>query len=307
MASDYKAMKYEYDLHKSIREKHNGVKWLSGFMTNICYGIELANKELNPFEFKLKGWSEQINDDIDDYYDVLGELYEKYFKNGKSMPPELKLMGMIGFSAVQFHLTHTYLGSTPSLKDTLNRDPNLAKQLHDQNAAEKVKKQYEKHRETMEKKVDEQHNMAHTKAADLQKLKEQNDEYQRQLHRQQLMEKELQVKELQRQLLQQKSESRSMYSSNRGSYLNKPPQNQEPPAQQTMVAPPLPASLRNKQQFQYNNATNIGVGAMITPDQIINDNYSKGSEDNASRDSSKKSTASRRGKGKKPVIKIQTK
>ena len=115
MNSDYKAMKYEYELHKSIRDKHNGVKWLSNLMLNVCWGVELANENFNPFEFKLKGWSEQMNDDIDEYYDVLGELYEKYFKSGKPIPPELKLVLMIGGSAVKFHIAHTALGKVPTL------------------------------------------------------------------------------------------------------------------------------------------------------------------------------------------------
>ena len=73
MASSYKSMKYEYQLHKDIRDKYNGTKWLGNLLCNLCHGIELGNEYFNPFDFKLKGWSQQMEDDKAEYYDVLAE------------------------------------------------------------------------------------------------------------------------------------------------------------------------------------------------------------------------------------------
>ena len=47
---------------------------------------------LLPQFLNLQDWSKQMSADIKDYYDVFGELYEKYNRPGKSMPPELKLV-----------------------------------------------------------------------------------------------------------------------------------------------------------------------------------------------------------------------
>jgi hypothetical protein len=304
MNSDYKAMKYEYELHRSIKDKHNGVKWLSNMMLNICWGVELANDNFNPFEFKLKGWSEQMNEDTDEYYDVLGELYEKYFKSGKPIPPELKLVLMIGGSAVKFHIAHTALSKIPNLSEALLQNPALAHKLNEQAVADKVKEQYDKQKEAFDKKSDEQHNIARKKAEDLQMLKDKQTEFikmqqqsvqtqntqhqfmqqqmmqqqfmqqqmmQQQVIQQQLLNKQKQLEELQKQLNQQRSDSRSVYTNNS---TNK--------NQKTMQTPIIPESLRNKftlstnkqqnnkpqnnQQFEYNNIMNMGIGSVMPPD-----------------------------------------
>jgi len=92
MFSDYKTMKYEYELHKSIRDKHNTVDWLGKIIGGGCYFLERGNEKFNPFDFELSGWSENVKSDIQQhkYSDVLGELYEKYFKAGKPISPDLK-------------------------------------------------------------------------------------------------------------------------------------------------------------------------------------------------------------------------
>ena len=302
MNSDYKAMKYEHELHKSIRDKHNGVKWLSNMMLNICWGTELANDNFNPFEFKLKGWSEQMNEDIDDYYDVLGELYEKYFKSGKPIPPELKLVLMIGGSAVKFHIANTAFSKIPSLSQALSQNPALAQKLNEQAVSDKVREQYDKQKEAFDKKSDEQHNIARKKAEDLQMLKEKQTEFtkqqnssqnqqqiiqqqymqqqfmqqqmmQQQMMQHQLLDKQKQLEDLQKQLNLQRSDSRSMYTSKSNNSVSK--------NQKTMAPPVIPSSLRNKfslasnktqqnnnQQFEYNNSMNMGIGSVIPNDQM---------------------------------------
>lgn len=291
MNSDYKAMRYEHELHKSIRDKHNGVKWLSNMMLNICWGTELANDNFNPFEFKLKGWSEQMNEDIDEYYDVLGELYEKYFKSGKPIPPELKLVLMIGGSAVKFHIAHTAISKIPSLSEALLQNPSLAQKLNEQAISDKVKEQYDKQKESFDKKSDEQHNIARRKAEDLQMLKEKQMEFtkmqshqsqqqtqqmmQQQMMQQQLLDKQKQLEDFQKQLNLQRSDSRSMYTSK--SNASKNTKNNK--NQKTMTSPIIPSSLRNKfsiqnsktsnnYPYEYNNPMNMGIGAVLPSDQI---------------------------------------
>ena len=43
--SDYNTMKYEYELHRSIRAKRNGVNWMSSMMMNCVYGLEMLNEK----------------------------------------------------------------------------------------------------------------------------------------------------------------------------------------------------------------------------------------------------------------------
>ena len=230
MESDYKAMKYEYELHRSIRDKHNGVKWLSNMMLNIVYGVELANEKFDPFNFKLKGWSEQMNEDIDDYYDVFGELYEKYFKAGKPIPPELKLFFMISASAIKFHMTKAMMSNMPNMADMMAQNPGMADQLRQQ--AQRQNQAYQQHAQT-------QHEEMRKRAEDIEMLNRMREEKARQdfqnqkeqLLREEMQRKEMRISELQNQLNAQQSDTRS--SVNRAS------------RQPTMKPPTIPASLRN--------------------------------------------------------------
>ena len=172
MNSDYKMMKYEYELHKGIRAKQNGINWMSSMSLNLIYGIEMLNEKYNPFDIKLKGWSEQMNADVNNYYDVFGELYEKYNQPGKNMAPELKLLLMVSGSALKFHLTNTMMGNLPTLNTQLDEDPLLAEQLRQKAIAQKIKEQSAKNNEALKQNMNKEHQEAAQKAHDLNLIKQ---------------------------------------------------------------------------------------------------------------------------------------
>lgn len=164
MNSDYFAMKYEYELHKNIRAKQNSVNWMSSLMLNCIYGIEILNEKYNPFDLKLKNWSEQINADINNYYDVFGEIYEKYNQPGKNMAPELKLVLMISGSALKFHLNNTLLSQNnkipPNLQQAEVQDPAMLEQMRAKAAYDKIKEETIKNNELLKEKTDKEHGEA---------------------------------------------------------------------------------------------------------------------------------------------------
>ena len=41
--------------------------------------LEFLNNKFDPFDIKLDGWSESVNESINDYDEVFEELAEKYF------------------------------------------------------------------------------------------------------------------------------------------------------------------------------------------------------------------------------------
>ena len=92
-------------------------------------GIEFLNNKFDPFDVKLDGWSESVNENIIDYDEVFEELAEKY--GGKSeIAPEIKLLMMIGSSAFMFHLTNTlFKSSIPGMDDIMKQNPDLMKQF----------------------------------------------------------------------------------------------------------------------------------------------------------------------------------
>ena len=126
--SDPLEMEEEYKMHKEKRNKNNQVKFYKQVLLNIVCGAEFVNDKYNPFEFKLKDWSKQIAADMDDYTEVLEEIYEKYKDRGGKMAPEIRLLFMIIMSGVTFHLSQSLFGSG-GLDATMQKNPNLINKL----------------------------------------------------------------------------------------------------------------------------------------------------------------------------------
>lgn len=129
MSSDIDEMKNELDRLKNDREIDISIKFQRRMMMAIITGTEFVNNKFNPFDFKLDGWSESVNDSIDDYNDIFEQLHEKY-KGKSKMPPELKLLFMLGGSAFMFHLSNTLLKSSmPGMEQVMKQNPDLMKQF----------------------------------------------------------------------------------------------------------------------------------------------------------------------------------
>ena len=129
MDSSLLEMKGEYETIMDEKAKQNSVKFQGNILMTCINGIELLNNRFDPFDMKLDGWSEQIGDNMDDYDEVFGELYDKY-KSKASMAPELKLLFQVGGSAAMLHMTNTMFKSAmPGMDDIMRQNPDLAKQF----------------------------------------------------------------------------------------------------------------------------------------------------------------------------------
>jgi len=88
---DYYMMKYEYELHTSIRTKRNWMGLYNHMLVGAVKGIELLNNNYNPFDFSLKGLSNEVSADKNTYYEILGEIYEHHNVPGRKMNPWFRL------------------------------------------------------------------------------------------------------------------------------------------------------------------------------------------------------------------------
>jgi len=88
---DYYMMKYEYELHTSIRTKRNWMSIYNHMLVGAVKGIELLNNSYNPFDFSLKGLGNEVSADKNTYYEILGEIYEHHNVPGKKMNPWFRL------------------------------------------------------------------------------------------------------------------------------------------------------------------------------------------------------------------------
>lgn len=122
-------MKGEFEMIKSEKEKKNSVQFQGKMLMAFVSGLEFLNNKFDPLDMKLDGWSESINENIDEYDDVFGELHEKYGDKAK-MAPELKLLFMLGGSAVMVHMTNTmFKSSMPGMDDIMRQNPELMQQF----------------------------------------------------------------------------------------------------------------------------------------------------------------------------------
>jgi hypothetical protein len=129
MESSLLEMKGEYETHVEEREKKNSIKFQQKLLMTAITGLEFLNNKFDPFDLKLDGWSEQINENVDDYDEIFGELHEKY-KSKAKMAPELKLLFQLGGSAIMLHMTNTMFKSAmPGMDDIMRQNPELMKQF----------------------------------------------------------------------------------------------------------------------------------------------------------------------------------
>ena len=106
MDSPLAEMKGEYEMVIAEKESSNSCKFQGRMLMAAITGIEFLNNRFDPFDVKLDGWAEQVNENIDDYDEIFSELHEKY-KSKATMAPELKLLFQLGGSAVMVHMTNT--------------------------------------------------------------------------------------------------------------------------------------------------------------------------------------------------------
>tara|TARA_B100001123_G_scaffold417221_1_gene519762 strand:+ start:1536 stop:2612 length:1077 start_codon:yes stop_codon:yes gene_type:complete len=125
MNSGLDEMRNEYIKLKKQRELENSVKFQRKMLMAIITAIEFLNGRFDPFDLKLNGWSESVNENIYDYDEIFEELHEKY-GGGTEMAPEIRLILMLGGSAFMFHLTNTMLKSAmPSMDKLFEQNPDM--------------------------------------------------------------------------------------------------------------------------------------------------------------------------------------
>src|SRR5210317_925808 len=122
LRSEVKRITYSIDVEQSVR--------FSRRMLIACVtGLEFLNKRYNPFEIQLEGWSESVMENVDDYDGVFEELYVKY-RSKVSVAPEVKLIMMLGGSAMMFRLTNSMFKSVmPNMNDVMKQNPDLVKNM----------------------------------------------------------------------------------------------------------------------------------------------------------------------------------
>ena len=129
MNSHLEDMRNEYIKLKKQREVDNSIKFQRKMMMACVTGLEFLNNRFDPFAVKLDGWSESVNENLNDYDEIFEELGDKYGGAGE-MSPEIRLLFTLAGSAFMFHLTNTmFKSSIPGMDDVLRQNPELMQQF----------------------------------------------------------------------------------------------------------------------------------------------------------------------------------
>lgn len=124
LRTEYKRITYGIEAEQSVKFQR---RMLMAFVT----GIEFLNKRYDPFDLHLDGWSESMMENIDDYDTVFEDLYAKY-RDKVAVAPEIRLIMMVGGSAMMFHLSSSMFKSlTPNVNQVLKQNPELVKNMVD--------------------------------------------------------------------------------------------------------------------------------------------------------------------------------
>jgi len=133
MESPFHEVRTEYEALKEDAAKKASIKFQGGCLKMLISGIEYLNGKFDPFDVNLDGWGDKVDDDMEDYDDIFGQLYEKYKSRG-SVAPELKLLFQLGGSAFMVNLSNKiFKTAAPGMDDVFRQNPELIRSF--QNAA----------------------------------------------------------------------------------------------------------------------------------------------------------------------------
>lgn len=133
MESPFNEVKNEYDAITEDGAKKASIKFQAQCMKMLVNGLEFLNNKFDPFDVNLDGWGDQVDENLEDYDDIFGELYDKYQSRG-SIAPELKLLFQLGGSAFMVNLSNKiFKTATPGMDDIFRQNPDLMRSF--QNAA----------------------------------------------------------------------------------------------------------------------------------------------------------------------------
>ncbi len=130
MSSSLEEMKAELDRIKRDVEVDASIRFQRRMLMACVSGIEFMNHRFDPVGAHLDGWSESVQESINDYDDIFEELWDKYHSKVK-MAPELRLLISLGGSAVFFHISHSMFKTMPGVDQVFREHPELKKQFMD--------------------------------------------------------------------------------------------------------------------------------------------------------------------------------
>lgn len=133
MGNSLADIKAEHDRLTDSRNLEASVRFQRNALMTFVTGVEMVNDKFGnrlPMKPRLKGWSESVHTNIEDFDDIFEELYDLY-KDTAKVHPVIRLVGTLGVSATMYHLTNTMAerSGIPGMADLLHENPELQRQF----------------------------------------------------------------------------------------------------------------------------------------------------------------------------------
>ena len=129
LTSNLDEMQMELDRINNDKKADASINFQRKALIACVTGVEFLNTKFDPINARLDGWSESVNDGVDEYDDIFEELHEKY-KGDSKTAPEMRLLMSLAGSAFMFHLTNTmFKSSLPGLDQVMKQNPDLMRQF----------------------------------------------------------------------------------------------------------------------------------------------------------------------------------
>ena len=129
--SDIEEIRTEYKRMIYAIESERSIKFQRRMLIAAVTGLEFLNEKFDPFDLELNGWSQNTMENVEDYDGVFEELYNKY-KTKVNVAPEVKLIMMVGGSAMMFHLTNSmFKAAVPNMNNVMKQNPDLVRNMMD--------------------------------------------------------------------------------------------------------------------------------------------------------------------------------
>jgi hypothetical protein len=133
MSNSLADIKAEHDKLTDSRNLEASIRFQRNALMTFVTGVEMVNDKFGhklPMKPKLKGWSESVHTNVEDFDEIFEELYDLY-KDTAKMHPMMRLVGTLGVSATMYHLTNTMAerSGIPGMSDLLNENPELQRQF----------------------------------------------------------------------------------------------------------------------------------------------------------------------------------
>ena len=133
MSNSIEEIKAEHDKLTDSRNLEASIRFQRNALMTFVTGVEMVNDKFGnklPIKPRLKGWSESVHTNIEDFDEIFEELYDLY-KDQAKVHPMMRLVGTLGVSATMYHLTNSMAerSGIPGMADLLNENPELQRQF----------------------------------------------------------------------------------------------------------------------------------------------------------------------------------